>query len=366
MVNELNQFITGTCETMCPLEEMKMREKEHLLHILEMVPGTEKLDRPLADPKRIVKSFNRSAAGKSLAKKSQLRPPEVLLRTVNYLLDDVIQNKNVSWTVKYNFIMDRLRSVRQDMIIQNISRAYSICLLQPIVRFYAYSAYKLCHEEIGVFDPYLNRKHLHECLNRLLVIYDETEELFQLADMKWEHLEMIKESRPHFEALYIILNLGNEVALNRVLKISRIWRTDVVQRSTYIALNYLKCNFVRVCRYMKKLPPLLAAVAALHLSEVRRKYFEIMSVAFSSKNLTFPSNTLKELLLFQSEDDIIKDCRHYGIQLEGNAIRFDKNSFNKGSTKVHDRKEYFIEEKLNNMNESCLLLVNHDVDLYVS
>lgn len=44
--------------------------------------------------------------------------------------------------VIYDFILDRLRAVRQDMIIQNFPVADSISILQPIVRFHAYAAYR--------------------------------------------------------------------------------------------------------------------------------------------------------------------------------------------------------------------------------
>lgn len=49
---------------------------------------------------------------------------------------------NVPWIVIYDFIMDRLRAVRQDMVIQNLSAADSISLLQPMIRFYALAAYR--------------------------------------------------------------------------------------------------------------------------------------------------------------------------------------------------------------------------------
>lgn len=46
------------------------------------------------------------------------------------------------WNVVYDFVMDRLRAVRQDMVIQNLTAAESISLLQPIIRFYAFAAYR--------------------------------------------------------------------------------------------------------------------------------------------------------------------------------------------------------------------------------
>lgn len=64
------------------------REHEGLLHKLEMLPGTENTRKPKADPSRMVKSFSRSAAGTKMSVAKNLRPPDVLRRTISYLLHE--------------------------------------------------------------------------------------------------------------------------------------------------------------------------------------------------------------------------------------------------------------------------------------
>lgn len=130
--------------------------------------------------------------------------------------------------------MDRLRSVRQDMVIQNLSAADSISILQPIVKFHAYAAYKLCKHSISDFDPSLNKKHLLECLKRLLVLYDDRDHLQSKfvelvggnADIvRWEDYdELFAPDRPYFEAMYVILNLGDVEAITRALNLQKKWR----------------------------------------------------------------------------------------------------------------------------------------------
>lgn len=58
------------------------REKEGLLHIFEKSDTNPKK----ADPLKIIKSFNRSAAGQQLNKLSDLRPPEILRKTIEYMV----------------------------------------------------------------------------------------------------------------------------------------------------------------------------------------------------------------------------------------------------------------------------------------
>ncbi|ERL86435.1 hypothetical protein D910_03842 [Dendroctonus ponderosae] len=127
-----SSFVRGTCMEMCSSAERVMRRKEGLIHPLEKPP----------DKTKMIKSFSRSAAGKNLLDAKSLRPPETLLKTVNYLLTEVIKNDEVPWHVTYDFVMDRLRSVRQDMVIQNLSAKESIYIFQKIVSFYAYAAYR--------------------------------------------------------------------------------------------------------------------------------------------------------------------------------------------------------------------------------
>nr|CAD7395133.1 unnamed protein product [Timema poppensis] len=128
---------------MCPEKERKFREREGLLHILEIKTGTEKHKRPTADPNCTVKCFSRSAAGQEMQKLSDLRPPPILLQTILYLFNNVLTNKTMEWSTLYQFVFDRLRAVRQDMVIQGVEASDSITLLELIVRFHAYAGFRV-------------------------------------------------------------------------------------------------------------------------------------------------------------------------------------------------------------------------------
>lgn len=207
----------------------------------------------------------------------------------------------------YDFIMDRLRAVRQDMVIQNLERPYCISILQPIVRFYAFSAYRLCEEKLSNFEPAINNKHLQECLKRLLCFYDECDELqkkysFVSNDLNSDYMELFEE-RSYMESLYLIFNLGDTDALNRALGLHRRWRyykkliiklsvlicdhycrNDLVDYCLDISLSYRRGNWVKVCYLIKELPVLLGAVASLHLNKIRR-YFLTRTNRYLNTNL---------------------------------------------------------------------------------
>lgn len=89
----------GACQTMCPARELRDRERQNRLHRFEVLAGTERDRLPRGDPSRAVKEYSRPAAGKDSTNPSDLRPPEVLLRTVCYLIDSIAASPDLHlWT----------------------------------------------------------------------------------------------------------------------------------------------------------------------------------------------------------------------------------------------------------------------------
>ena len=94
----------------------------------------------------------------------------------------------------YDFVFDRLRSVRQDMIIQRTAGPDSRAVLERTVRLLVYASFRLCGEPLRLYDPRINDTHLQESLSWLLQCY-------------------AAEPGPHgnqeeFQALSLLYNLG--------------------------------------------------------------------------------------------------------------------------------------------------------------
>lgn len=94
----------------------------------------------------------------------------------------------------YDFVFDRLRSVKQDMIIQRVSGMDCVAILERTVRFLIFASYHLCGEPLQLYNPCINDTHLQECLSWLLECY-------------------ANETEPHpnqeeFQALGLLYNLG--------------------------------------------------------------------------------------------------------------------------------------------------------------
>lgn len=115
------------------------RTRERLLNFYERKDG---IDYYAADEWKVVTEFARSAAGVQSPKAKYIRTPKALKRTIEYLLTFIVTDTRKPFNVVYDFIFDRLRAVRQEIVIQNLSEATSVELLEPICLFLAYSFYR--------------------------------------------------------------------------------------------------------------------------------------------------------------------------------------------------------------------------------
>lgn len=78
----------------------------------------------------------------------------------------------------------------------------------------------MCERNITEFDPVINKKHLIECIQQLLVLYDH----FNSENMKGEietHLIFermsLYDNQSEMESLNILLHIGNQTVLKRGL-----------------------------------------------------------------------------------------------------------------------------------------------------
>ncbi|XP_055626719.1 SAC3 domain-containing protein 1 [Toxorhynchites rutilus septentrionalis] len=296
-------YIRGSCDTMCPKSEVEMRTREKLLHFYERKLGS-KTEPDLA---RVIKEFARSAAGVRQPKHWEIRTVRTLKRTVQYLLSDVFQDTRRPYAYKYEFIFDRLRAVRQEVVMQDLNAVETLDILEPIVRFLAYSAYELCEHHISEYDPKICSTHLQECLKKVLRCYDDLDDQLVSYDAH---------RRINMESIYLTFNLGSPEALTRGIGL----RKDLKEKlKTELLMNveYLRCNFHKVLAQMRILPPLAAAVASLKLPEMRRQLLFRFSHAFHSKALTVPLEWIAHVLHYQDREceELIEDCKHYNLEL---------------------------------------------------
>ncbi|KIX96874.1 uncharacterized protein Z520_07594 [Fonsecaea multimorphosa CBS 102226] len=177
----LDKAITpvGTCTEMCPEFERVERIVQNMVDKAEKVRNEETgKDMPAED--RMVKRFRRSAAGYDEQLPSDIRTPETLKRTLDYLLDKVIGGGERLATV-HKFVWDRTRGIRNDFSIQQVSNVQDVKLavdcFERIARFHILSLHQLSNPDNLLegenFDTYQEREQLNNTLLSLVYYYDD-------------------------------------------------------------------------------------------------------------------------------------------------------------------------------------------------
>ena len=321
---ETSTLLKGTCMEMCPERERSMRERQRRLHPFEVLQeslGQRKhmKAKPKADIKCTVKEFSRPAAGREL-QPDELRPASVLLKTMDFLLG-VILAKSSPWPVKCNFVSDRIRAVRQDLTAQGIMGHEAIDILEKASRYYIVTAVKLRREPLDNFDPVLHNTHIQECLKKLLFLYE-------LHGRTHSPEPTTYPNRPSFEACYLLINLGNTQAYNWACRLpERVRKSKIIELAFGITKAYLHGNYVTIFRTLTQLPFLESCAFYRHIEPIRCKALEVMNMAYSSKNLSYPLSSLTMVFCFDTDGDAVEFCSAHGVGITDGKVQFSKGQF---------------------------------------
>ncbi|KAI9811411.1 MAG: hypothetical protein M1826_003175 [Phylliscum demangeonii] len=167
----------GTCEDMCSRYERMERIVERGVHACEKAPGPHGVDQP--SHRRMVKRFGRSAAGADAPLPSDVRSPAALLRTVYYLMDEVVGGDK-PFRKTHAFVWDRTRAVRRDFTLQNAEElptedlVRAIEAFEVIARFHVQALHTMADPEARAadFSAHNEREQLDKTLYSLMQFYD--------------------------------------------------------------------------------------------------------------------------------------------------------------------------------------------------
>ena len=144
---------SGSCLDMCPVFERVRRQLENNVKALEKDPISNKISR-----ERAVKAFSRPAAGQPPPLPSDVRPPHVLSQTLNYLVDNILQQLPEA----HSFIWDRTRSIRQDFTYQNNFGPEAVDCNERIVRIHLLSLHIMAGSDV----EYSQQQELNNSIRR--------------------------------------------------------------------------------------------------------------------------------------------------------------------------------------------------------
>ncbi|KAF7326366.1 Nuclear export factor [Mycena venus] len=212
--------IVGTCMDMCPRFERYRRERENNLFDWEKIPGTNRVDHP-----RAVKMYERAAGDKTLP--SDLRPPHVLKRTLDYLFHDLIPRGGFSPTCP--FVRDRSRAVRNDFTMQHDTGPLAMECHERCARFHILALF-LERDKEG-FSVALEEQQLMNTLQSLKEFYNDQRGTYQSpAELEMRIYHRLIHIRDQVERPEPV-PLSQDVAEHPMYKLTTAFRAHVQEKS---------------------------------------------------------------------------------------------------------------------------------------
>ncbi|KAJ2849232.1 actin cytoskeleton and mitosis protein, partial [Coemansia erecta] len=320
--------LVGTCTLMCPAFEREEREMKNALAPQEFVPGTRK-----ADAARTVKTFHRSAAGNEEPLPEDLRTPETLLRTLDYLVDIVIGGDQ-SLVSCHGFVRDRTRSIRQDFTIQNIRDHHTVAACERIARFHILSLHVLCgHKD---FAEHQDMEQLRNTLKTLLELYDDHRKAGSACPNEAE-----------FYAYYIVSHLHDSDAKRVAERLPKhIFLAPVVQQalrlhmlsessnvkttkkdmSSQYAVQNLTTQFFRAVASTQT-PLLLACLAEYFFPSIRHAAIKAMNNAFPyQEGKEYPVDELAAMFAFDSVEEVREFCALFNLSVTQRGVKLGERA----------------------------------------
>ncbi|ESK91807.1 nuclear export factor [Moniliophthora roreri MCA 2997] len=213
--------MVGTCMDMCPRFERYRRERENNLFEWETISGTKRVDHSKA-----VKMYERAAGDKTLP--SDLRPPHVLKRTLDYLFHDLLPREGFAPT--YNFIRDRSRAVRNDFTMQHETGETAIECHDRCARFHILALH--LGREVKDFSMNMEEQQLMNTLQSLKEFYEDQrgryESPTELEMRVYHRLIHIRDQRERHD------DISSHILSNRVFQLTTQFRQHVQEKSSPI------------------------------------------------------------------------------------------------------------------------------------
>lgn len=305
-------YFQGTCLDMCPVFERTRRALENNVKTLEKDPKTNKISR-----ERAVKAFSRPAAGQPPPMPSDVRPPHVLMKTLDYIVDNFVDQLPEA----HSFIWDRTRSIRQDFIYQNFYGLEAIDCNERIVRIHLVSLHVMAGSDVE-YSQQQELEQFNKALQTLTEIYQDVRnnggQCPNEAEFRAYHL--ISHFRdPELERE--IQGLPDHIFRDHHVQLALRFRylmaqKNVVERgyTNTIGPMDLFVEFFRLA-FSEETSFLLACLLETHFNEIRFYALKSMSRSYHTKGKPMIATALQKMLGFDTIDQLISFVSYYEVDI---------------------------------------------------
>ncbi|XP_010634667.1 germinal-center associated nuclear protein isoform X2 [Fukomys damarensis] len=324
----------GTCPDMCPEKERYMRETRSQLSVFEVVPGTDQVDHAAA-----VKEYSRSSADQEEPLPHELRPSAVLSRTMDYLVTQIMDQKEGSLRDWYDFVWNRTRGIRKDITQQHLCDPLTVSLIEKCTRFHIHCAHFMCEEPMSSFDAKINNENMTKCLQSLKEMYQ---------DLRGRGVFCASEAE--FQGYNVLLNLNKGDILREVQQFHPDVRNSpevhfAVQ--AFAALN--SNNFVRFFKLVQSASYLSACLLHCYFNQIRKDALRALSIAYTvstQRSTAFPLDGVVRMLLFRDGEEATDFLNCHGLTVSEGCVELNRSAFLEPEGLSKARKSVFITRKL--------------------
>ncbi|XP_023217239.1 germinal-center associated nuclear protein-like [Centruroides sculpturatus] len=311
--------IVGVCPDMCPEKERYNRAEKNCLSIFETSADK------LIDHRAVIKEYSRSSADQEEPLPHELRPPDVLIKTMDYLLCNIVdlvnndQSPGFSIGEWYDFIWNRTRAIRKDITQQHLCGLKSVSLVEKCARFHIHCSAVLCEEDMATFDAKINNENLTKCLQTLKHLYH---------DLNIQNIQCPQESE--FRAYDVLLNINESDILREIQQFpSYIRESEEIKFAISIFNAVNSNNYIKFFRLVRKTTYLNACLLHRYFSQVRIKALHTILKAFCIPNRPeqFPMLELKHILAFESVNDVKEFCQWLGLKSDEKFVILNRSDF---------------------------------------
>nr|CDS32370.1 80 kDa MCM3 associated protein [Hymenolepis microstoma] len=323
----------GTCPDMCPETERYLREFRHRVSLFETHQNETHSGFGASfqmDHTRAVKDYSRSAADQAEPLPWELRPPDVLDRTMNYLLAAIADRPEKEggenlWKPWYEFLWTRTRAIRKDITQQRLCSPTIVSIVEKITRFHIFCAARLVDQSLDAFDPRINSENLTQCLQTLKELYSDIQ-----SSAGSNSIVKLCPCEAEFRAYMILMKLNECSVLDEVQKFPEaIRKSPEVQFAISVHSAVAERNHVRFFRLIRQADCLTGCLLHRYFGQVRSHALLALSSAFFGHprhEVIYPLFKFVHQLGFESSEDAQDFCEHWGVLVSNEVVVFSRNS----------------------------------------
>ncbi|KAH3901995.1 Sac3p SCDLUD_001783 [Saccharomycodes ludwigii] len=320
----------GTCLDMCPIYERIRRTVENNVASYEKDQNTGLIDRFKA-----IKVFARPAASAPPPLPSDVRPPHILVKTLDYIVDNLIQ----CLPDCESFVWDRMRSIRQDFTYQNYCGPEAVNCNERIVRIHLLILHIMSKCDVE-YSRQQELEQLQKALITLGEIYDEVGGENEAEFRAYALLSIIRDA----EYDRSIQKLSPKIFNNDLVQLAIAFRR-IISNSNFYERGYspgpnglnLYTQFFKLLN-SAQVPFLLSSYLETYINEIRFYGFYFIKQATNKKLKPLPMSYLKNIFSFNSFEEINEFCEYYSIDVVDNGSSVAVHSLKHSSHLIPERK----------------------------